>query len=190
MTDPFSPLSLGFDDPVRIWLSGARATLVSACDYDLAADLWQFHRDNRGRPYAYRQIAAYGRRLGVYLHRAVMMRLAPPPSPSSVVDHINGNGLDNRRENLRWASPSENRLNGAIFGLLEEVEWHQAMRSSNYAQFANANLVKKLALLPSAAPRRGSSDNRKESAAAQDSADEALLPASQRIDRPRRRSRG
>ena len=42
----------------------------------------------------------------IYLHRAIMR-----PSEGLEVDHINGNGLDNRRENLRICSHRDNLCN-------------------------------------------------------------------------------
>ena len=42
----------------------------------------------------------------VYMHRLLMN-----PSKGKQIDHINNNGLDNRRENLRIATDSENKFN-------------------------------------------------------------------------------
>jgi hypothetical protein len=37
--------------------------------------------------------------------------LEPPPSPEHTVDHINGDRSDNRPDNLRWATRSEQGRN-------------------------------------------------------------------------------
>ena len=41
-----------------------------------------------------------------FMHREIM-----DAKPGQIVDHINGNGLDNRRANLRFVSASQNALN-------------------------------------------------------------------------------
>ncbi len=47
----------------------------------------------------------------IHLHREI---LGVPPE-GMVIDHINRNGLDNRRSNLRFATFSENNLNTGMF---------------------------------------------------------------------------
>ena len=44
----------------------------------------------------------------IYMHREI---LGTPPSPKHEADHRNGNTLDNRKENLRWATRVENMRN-------------------------------------------------------------------------------
>ena len=46
------------------------------------------------------------------LHQIVMECFGPPkPGEKYQIDHINRNKLDNRIENLRWVTPSENCMN-------------------------------------------------------------------------------
>lgn len=68
-------------------------------------------------------------------HREMMHRqiMALPPRDARVVDHINGDRLDNRRENLRVGTPAENAQNrgasrSARYSQLRGVSWHKRNR--------------------------------------------------------------
>jgi hypothetical protein len=77
--------------------------IVDVEDYEwLSQYKWHASVSGDGMVYAKRQV----RRHDVLMHRMIMQ----PPS-GMVVDHINGNGLDNRRCNLRICTPAVNARN-------------------------------------------------------------------------------
>lgn len=80
--------------------------LVSEDDRHLLnAHSWRIEQDKRTR-YVVATSRAGGKRRTVRLHRLITGALA-----GDIVDHVNGNGLDNRRENLRICTPAENARN-------------------------------------------------------------------------------
>ena len=56
--------------------------------------------------YAVRSETRDGKKRTIYLHREILKVAA-----GSLVDHVNGDRLDNRRQNLRVATPGENAAN-------------------------------------------------------------------------------
>lgn len=93
----------------EIPLTKGYVALVDDADYEwLHQWKWQAlinQRPNVTHVYAIRSTKRDGRRRQVMMHREIL-----PPPPGMLIDHINFNGLDNQRTNLRICSPSQNTV--------------------------------------------------------------------------------
>jgi hypothetical protein len=85
-------------------------TLVSEADYETVAALGGWCLQGAG--YVWRG-ASTERPRHLYLHRLLAGCV---PGDGLYVDHINGDRLDNRRENLRIVTPAQSRQNTASIG--------------------------------------------------------------------------
>lgn len=94
-------------DHKEIPLSQGLVALVDADDYErLSQWKWCAYR-NRNVVYAVRrERGKKGKNSFIWMHREIVN-----PGTGLLCDHINGNGLDNRRCNLRAVSNSENCKN-------------------------------------------------------------------------------
>jgi hypothetical protein len=100
----------------EIALTRGYSAIVDDVDADLSDFSWS--ASVRGvRVYAMHHWRRAGSKGHDYIHRAVMRRMGVSLD-GLVVDHINGNSLDNRRANLRAVTPAENIRNqhGALNG--------------------------------------------------------------------------
>lgn len=93
---------------VRIRLSDDMFALIDAGDYGAVSSFHWRVESNRG--FAWYAVAhtprINGRTSKVRMHRLILRAPA-----NAVVDHINGDGLDNRRSNLRLCTQTENTWN-------------------------------------------------------------------------------
>ncbi len=93
-------------DIAYVPLTRGYESVIDAADVHLV-DSWNWYaRVKQHTNYAVRNNYQEGTRRNAYIHRVVM---AAPDDMH--VDHINGNGLDNRRSNLRIATMSQNLRN-------------------------------------------------------------------------------
>lgn len=95
------------DGVVYIALKPGVECLVDAADYPkIAGYVWYLDRDNHTDYARANAATADGRRVHIGLHRLLLSAV-----PSQSVDHKDGNGLDNRRSNLRFCTQSQNSAN-------------------------------------------------------------------------------
>lgn len=88
-----------------IFLTHGMSAIVDHEDFEtLAQHRWRTHRGSGKRRTWYASTFIDGRR--VYMHRLVKR--------GRVVDHANGNGLDNRRGNLRATDHRRNAINHPV----------------------------------------------------------------------------
>lgn len=114
--DMFDPRTWSDDLPyLPIWIDPELNlfTVVDRIDYDWAiGHLWQYNFNGRGKKIYCKRSVRVGEIVTTqYLHKAILLKMSPQKDSQHMGDHINGNSLDNRRINLRWATPSENARN-------------------------------------------------------------------------------
>lgn len=107
----------------EIMLTQGYSALVDEADY-AEFNQYKWHAIKRKHTvYARRCVYKKGKQFAIYMHRAILR--APK---GSCVDHLNHNGLDNRRDNLRlatWAQNAQNRRRskGQVSGF-KGVSWN------------------------------------------------------------------
>jgi hypothetical protein len=93
----------------QIPLTKGQLALVDDCDHDTLTAIGKWCFSNSGYAMHY-YVDDAGKRKTLYMHRLVMQRILCDVIPADFqVDHINLNRLDNRRENLRLATRSQNQ---------------------------------------------------------------------------------
>jgi hypothetical protein len=96
------------EDGRRIPISRGLFVVVDDADYAWAMQFrWFAFLGHTGIWYAIRNDRSGSRKRSPRMHREML-----GAKPGEIIDHINGNGLDNRRANLRFCTNQQNAANG------------------------------------------------------------------------------
>lgn len=129
-------------DYITIPLSKRTQETIRAIVDSIDADLDNFNWSYQINRYAIRKIYVNGKYQNIHMHRVILSRkLERELLPTEYVDHINGNGLDNRRENLRLATKATNGANrgkpATNTSGYKGVSWHK--RDETWQAFISVN---------------------------------------------------
>lgn len=102
-------------------LTRGKVTFIDDEDYELISKYRWYAILARGHWYASAHIESWSSLNG--MHRLIMS-----PKDNEVIDHVNGNGLDNQRSNLRICSHRQNIVNSkkrsGTSSEFKGVTWH------------------------------------------------------------------
>ncbi len=105
-TKPMAAVHLD-DCSVTTVLNSGRRMFLDAVDADLLQGTW-----TQGKKYAQRIVRQNGRPTSEYIHRIILSRIIGRSlNTDEMADHIDGNPLNNRRDNLRVANRVQNAAN-------------------------------------------------------------------------------
>ena len=121
----------------QIALTQGHIAIVDPADFEwLSQWKWSYTTGSNGKgARAERSFRINGRQKHIFMHRLIM------DAPDGMeVDHINGNGLDNQRKNLRLCSRSQNAKNITSMRVhtswFKGVSYHKRLRKW-HAQITN-----------------------------------------------------
>ena len=115
---------------MEIKLTKGKVAFIDDSDFHLVSTVksWQAHRHSHR--YTWYARGVLPRRVDPSQKYVLMHRLIIGDRLGIQVDHVNGDGLDNRRGNLRFATPQQNAAN------------QRTMRSDNTSGFKGVTLHK------------------------------------------------
>lgn len=131
-----------------IQLSDELVTLVDSDHYEkLNSWNWCATENDRGKYYAHRRVRdETGKNWNIYMQRFLL-----DAGPGMYVDHINGNTLDNRMQNLRFCTPSQNGANRrkssgtskykGVFWNSQRSVWQAALKTGGRRYYLGSFLV-------------------------------------------------
>jgi len=124
---------------IRIPLSNGHCAIVDDMDADRLRGYKWCAGKSRKRIYAMATVYRPQKKT-VYMHCLLMEK-----PKGTFIDHANGNGLDNRRENLRIATRSQNQANRGVprnnTSGLKGVYWQESHRGWKAAIYVNRKRI-------------------------------------------------
>ena len=128
-------------DTKKITLPCGRITLLDLDDYEKYSPLnWHAEKKCKGLIYYVTRVKClpHKKRRRIYLHREILNA-----SKGVLVDHINGDTLDNRKCNLRLCTIAQNRMNCAKRGNQKYKGVHRSGKRTKESWYAMIQVNKK-----------------------------------------------